>query len=224
MKPDQLILALDMDSAEEALQWVKRLKGRIGCFKIGLQLYTREGNALVKQVLDQGVDVFLDLKLHDIPNTVAKAVASVCSYPLRFVTLHTLGGKEMMQAAVEQCPKNTTLLGVTILTSMNEASIQQLGMPRTVEEQVALQVEVALSAGMKGFVCSPLEVSMIRQKWGSDLVLVTPGVRPANSQAHDQSRVMTPEQAIEAGSTCLVLGRPILQAQNPEAVLDELLD
>jgi len=227
LTPDNLILALDVESGAEALRWVDRLQSRIGTFKIGLQLFTACGPDFVKEVRNRGAQVFLDLKLHDIPNTVAKAVESVGKLDLRFLTIHTLGGRQMMAEAAkaaQQFPQ-TRILGVTVLTSHTNEDLGELGFDHTVPGQVAHLARLAYDSGLRGLVCSPLEVSLIRREIRKfeDLILVTPGVRPAGSPLDDQARVTTPEEAIEAGSNHVVLGRPILKAEKPEEVLDRIL-
>lgn len=227
LTPDNLILALDVESGEEALRWVDRLQSRIGTFKVGLQLFTACGPGLVKEIRARGGQVFLDLKLHDIPNTVAKAVESVGVLDLRFLTIHTLGGRQMMAEAVKagaQFPQ-MKVLGVTILTSHTSEDMGELGFNHSIPGQVAHLSRLAYQSGLRGLVCSPLEVPLIRRemKKFTDLVLVTPGVRPAGSPPDDQARVTTPEEAIDAGSNHVVLGRPVLKAERPEEVLDRIL-
>ena len=219
--PDQIILALDVDTADEALGWARRLKGRVGTCKVGLQLFLREGPKVLRGLSDAGMPVFLDLKFHDIPNTVAQAVTAVASWKPRFLTLHTSGGREMMEAAVAKAPKETCLLGVTVLTSLSEKAVQQIGWDE-VQASVERLSELAKAAGLGGVVCSPHEAKMERARWGKGEV-VTPGVRPPGANKGDQSRVLSPAEAIQAGASRIVVGRPILQAKNPEAVLDQIL-
>ena len=219
--PDQIILALDVDTADEALGWARRLKGRVGTCKVGLQLYLRDGQAVLGGLASLGMPVFLDLKFHDIPNTVAPAVTAVASWKPRFLTLHTSGGREMMEAAVAKAPKETCLLGVTVLTSLSEKAVQQIGWDE-VQASVERLSELAKAAGLGGVVCSPHEAKMERARWGKGEV-VTPGVRPPGANKGDQSRVLSPAEAIQAGASRIVVGRPVLQAKNPEAVLDQIL-
>jgi len=219
--PDQIILALDVDTAEEALAWARRLKGRVGTCKVGLQLYLRDGQAVLGGLASLGMPVFLDLKFHDIPNTVAQAVTAVASWKPRFLTLHTSGGREMMEAAVAKAPKETCLLGVTVLTSLSEKAVQQIGWDE-VQASVERLSELAKAAGLGGVVCSPHEAKMERARWGKGEV-VTPGVRPPGANKGDQSRVLSPAEAIQAGASRIVVGRPVLLAKNPEAVLDQIL-
>lgn len=221
--PDNLILALDVDEPEEALRWVKRMKGRMGIFKIGLQLFTREGPDIVRRVRDEGADVFLDLKLHDIPNTVAKAVTSCGALGVRFLTVHAMGGADMLRAAADAAAPGMTILGVTVLTSHTEEDIKELGFDHSIAGEVSLLGRMGKGSGIRGFVCSPHEITILRTDLGPGITLVTPGVRPAGGPKDDQSRVMTPQEALSLGSSHVVLGRPILRAENPEAVADEIL-
>ena len=219
---DQIILALDVDTAEEALAWARRLKGRFGTCKVGLQLFLRDGPRVLRGLSEAGTPVFLDLKFHDIPNTVAQAVKSVAAWKPRFLTLHASGGREMMEAARDQAPKETCLLGVTILTSLSEGSVQQIGWGGGVQASVERLAALAKSAGLDGVVCSPHEAKTERVRWGKGEV-VTPGVRPVGADKGDQNRVMNPAEAVQAGASRIVLGRPVLQAKQPEAVLDRIL-
>ena len=219
--PDQIILALDVDTAEEAFAWARRLKGRVGTCKVGLQLYLRDGQAVLGGLASLGMPVFLDLKFHDIPNTVAQAVTAVASWKPRFLTLHTSGGREMMEAAVAKAPKETCLLGVTVLTSLSEKAVQQIGWDE-VQASVERLSELAKAAGLGGVVCSPHEAKMERARWGKGEV-VTPGVRPPGANKGDQSRVLSPAEAIQAGASRIVVGRPVLQASKPEEFLDQIL-
>ena len=219
---DQIILALDVDTAEEALAWAQRLHGRVGTCKVGLQLYLREGAKVLRGLGEMGMPVFLDLKFHDIPNTVAQAVRSVAVWKPRLLTLHASGGREMMEAARDQAPRETCLLGVTLLTSLSESSVQEIGWGGGVQASVERLSTLAMSAGLAGVVCSPYEAKAERARWGEGEI-VTPGVRLPGADRGDQKRVMTPVEAIHAGATRIVLGRPVLQAKQPEVVLDQIL-
>jgi len=220
--PDQIILALDVDTAEEALAWARRFKGRVGTCKVGLQLFLRDGPKVLRGLSDAEMPVFLDLKFHDIPNTVGQAVKSVAVWKPRFLTLHASGGREMMEAARAQAAKETCLLGVTVLTSFSESSVQEIGWGGGVQASVERLSALAKAAGLGGVVCSPHEAKVERARWGKGEV-VTPGVRPPGADKGDQSRVMTPAEAIESGASRIVVGRPVLQAKQPEAVLDQIL-
>ena len=220
--PDQIILALDVDTAEEALAWARRLKGRVGTCKVGLQLFLRDGVKVLHGLSAIGTPVFLDLKFHDIPNTVAQAVKSVSAWKPRFLTLHASGGREMMEAARDQAPRETCLLGVTVLTSLSEKSAHEVGWGEGIPVAVEKLSSLAKEAGLGGVVCSPHEAKGERARWGKGEV-VTPGVRPQGTKQGDQNRVMTPEEALQAGASRIVVGRPVLQAKQPESVLDQIL-
>ena len=222
MTPDQIILALDVDTAEQALAWARRLQGRVGTCKVGLQLFLRDGDKVLRGLSGLGMPVFLDLKFHDIPNTVAQAVAAVAIWKPRFLTLHASGGREMMEAAQTKTPKETCLLGVTVLTSLSEKAAYEIGWAGGVQASVERLSALAKSAGLGGVVCSPHEAGSERKRWGSGEV-VTPGVRPPGAEKGDQSRIMTPSEAIRAGASRIVVGRPVLEAKQPEAVLDQIL-
>lgn len=220
----RLIVALDYDSAHEALALVDELKGIVSFFKVGKQLFTKEGPEIVRQLRARGLDVFLDLKFHDIPETVKKAVRSCVAHEVRFLTIHTSGGTEMMQAALQGCEGSSTqILGVTVLTSMNDGAIHELGIQRSASEQVLHLATMASKAGLTGLVCSPQEVSMIRQKISSTITLVTPGIRGAGDAAGDQKRTLSASEAIQQGSSYLVVGRPITQAASPRDAAQKIL-
>jgi orotidine-5'-phosphate decarboxylase len=226
MTPDQLILALDVHDPKEALAWVERFQGRIGTFKVGLQLFTGHGPELVREIRRRKAEVFLDLKLHDIPNTVAKSIEAVCQLDVRFLTIHTSGGRAMMESAVAAAAAfpQTTLLGVTVLTNLTDDDLRELGFDHSSSGQVFHLARYAKTCGMKGLVCSPLEVPLLRRELkAQDMILVTPGVRPPGSETNDQSRIATPQQSIADGSTHVVIGRPVLNAADPDKVVDELL-
>ena len=221
-----LILALDCETAAEADPILRQLSGRLRWVKIGLQMFTANGPDYVRRVADQGFNVFLDLKLHDIPNTVAKAVQSLSPLPIGMLTLHTSGGREMMEWAVKaqrQYKPDLQLLGVTVLTSMDDAALNGTGVPGTAASQVERLARLAASAGMSGLVCSPHEVAPLRAALPASVQLVTPGVRPADSAKDEQKRVMTPGDAARAGSSYIVVGRPILRAADPAAAAASIL-
>jgi orotidine-5'-phosphate decarboxylase len=221
-----LILALDCETADEAAPILRQLSGRLRWVKIGLQMFTAYGPDYVRRVADQGFNVFLDLKLHDIPNTVAKAVQSLSPLPIGMLTLHTSGGREMMEWAVKaqrQYKPDLLLLGVTVLTSMDDAALNGTGVPGSAAAQVERLARLAASAGMSGLVCSPHEVAPLRAALPAGVQLVTPGVRPADSAKDEQKRVMTPGDAARAGSSYIVVGRPILRAADPAAAAAAIL-
>ena len=224
--PTELILALDVPSRDVARPLLRQLAGHLPWVKIGLQMFTAHGPDWVREVADQGFHVFLDLKLHDIPNTVAKAVESLADLPIGMLTLHTCGGWEMMaRAKAAQVARNPDLqlLGVTVLTSMNAATLREVGVESDPAAQVSRLTALGASSGLNGFVCSPLEVGTLRAQLPADSVLVTPGIRPAGSDKGDQSRIMTPADAARAGSTHIVVGRPILQAPDPAAAAQSII-
>jgi orotidine-5'-phosphate decarboxylase len=226
---NQIIVALDVDSRTEALNLVNQLKGRVALFKIGSQLFTSEGPGLVREIVGRGERVFLDLKFHDIPNTVTKAVLAAAALGVSMLTLHTFGGLKMMSAAanaVKQMPgiqDRLQLLGVTVLTSMAEVDLVQVGMSAGVASQVIRLAKLAAEAGLDGVVASPSEVGLLRGQLGSRMKIVTPGIRPAGSEANDQSRIATPAAALQAGADYLVIGRPITASSDPAASLEKIL-
>ena len=225
--PCDLILALDVPTREEAAPILRQLRGELRWVKIGLQMFTAYGPEYVREVAGLGFNIFLDLKLHDIPNTVAKAVESLASLPIQMLTLHTSGGGEMMRAALAAHQKqnpNLLLLGVTVLTSMDTPGLHEIGVTASSADQVARLGQLAADAGLRGLVCSPLEVTMLRQKLPAGMQLITPGIRPAGEAgSDDQKRVMTPAEAARAGSTFIVVGRPILKAADPAAAARTIL-
>ena len=214
----QLILALDLETREEALAMLDQLGGSLKWVKIGLQLFTAYGPDFVREVADKGYRIFLDLKLHDIPNTVAKAVQSIAALPVQLLTLHASGGAEMLEWAnksrAEHAP-DLKLLAVTVLTSMNQEQLHSLNIRMTPEAQVMHLAKISLDAGVQGLVCSSLDLSPLRASFGSEPLIVTPGIRPAGSSADEQKRIMTPAAAATAGSSHIVVGRPILKAEDP---------
>ncbi len=225
--PCELILALDVPTREDAAPILRHLRGRLKWVKIGLQMFTAYGPNYVREVAGMGFDIFLDLKLHDIPNTVAKAVESLGPLPIRMLTLHTSGGGEMMRAAVAAQQKTNPkllLLGVTVLTSMDAAGLAETGVTAAPADQVASLGKLAAGSGIRGIVCSPQEVALLRKTLPADMQLVTPGIRPADGAAGDQKRIMTPADAARAGSTHIVVGRPILQAPDPAAAAQAILE
>jgi orotidine-5'-phosphate decarboxylase len=225
--PCDLILALDVPTREAAAPVLRQLRGELRWVKIGLQLFTAYGPDFVRDVAGLGFNVFLDLKLHDIPNTVAKAVESLAPLPIRMLTLHTAGGGDMLRAAraaQQQHNPGLLLLGVTVLTSMDDAGLNEIGVSATAPDQVARLGRLAAASGLRGLVCSPQEVALLRRTLPADLQLVTPGIRPAGGAgADDQKRVMTPAEAARSGSTYIVVGRPILQAADPAAAARAIL-
>jgi orotidine-5'-phosphate decarboxylase len=224
---DQLLVALDVDSGARALQLAEQLHGLVGGVKIGSRLFTLEGPGLVKRITDAGGRVFLDLKFHDIPNTVAQAVEAATLTGAWMINVHASGGVPMMQAAAKAAvdtarmarkPK-PLIIAVTVLTSMDEPTLHTVGVSRPLMEQVVELARLAQQAGLDGVVASPLETREIRDTCGRDFAVVTPGIRgaAAGAEKNDQSRTMGPGDAIKAGSTYLVVGRPIIAAPDPRA-------
>ncbi len=225
--PSPVIVALDVDTRSEALEWVRRLAPQADIFKIGLQLFSREGFSLAEAIIQQGCRVFVDLKLHDIPNTVAQAVRALARPGVEFLTLHASGGAEMMAAAAgalkevrtENPAVTSRLLAVTVLTSLDDSDLREIGVDHSVQGQALNLARLARSAGMDGLVASPHEVRLLRRELGREPVIVTPGVRLAGGQKQDQKRVMTPREAMQEGSDFLVMGRSILESPQPEETL-----
>jgi len=215
---ERLIVALDVSTAGEACALVDRLSGKTGMFKVGSQLFTAAGPQLVREIVARGEKVFLDLKYHDIPNTVANAVAEACHLGVSLVNVHALGGKAMMEAAVGALPAvGTRLLAVTLLTSHDEESLGAMGVAGSLSDSVRRLARLAQEAGADGIVASPLEAALIRKACGPDFLIVTPGIRPAGARADDQARAATPAAAVRAGADYVVVGRPITQAPDPVA-------
>ena len=221
---DRLIVALDVPKADAARALVDRLAGRVGMFKVGSQAFTSAGPALVREIVARGEKVFLDLKFHDIPNTVAGAVASASRLGVSLVDVHGLGGRAMVEAAVGALPAMATrLLAITILTSHDEDTLDEIGVNGTMLDSVRRLALLAKEAGADGVVASPHEVALIREACGSDFLIVTPGIRPAGAARGDQSRAATPGAALAAGADYLVVGRPITEAPDPAAAADAIV-
>jgi len=221
MDPRQrLIVALDVSKAEAARKIVAAVGDSAHAYKVGMQLYTAEGPAIVRELVDSGRRVFLDLKYHDIPNTVASAVREAAELGVSMLTVHASGGGKMLRAAVESAhaiKPQLLVLAVTVLTSLDDVELGKIGLRGGVLEQVLRLSALALSNGCKGVVASAQEAAALREEFGSDFAIVTPGVRPAGSGPHDQARVVTPAEAIAAGASHIVVGRPITEASDPAA-------
>ena len=222
----KVLIALDYDDQDKALAFVKQLSPSTCRLKVGKEMFTLFGPDFVKQLVDLGFDVFLDLKFHDIPNTVAKAVTAAAKLGVWMVNVHASGGVAMMEKAKAALTpfgdKAPLLIAVTVLTSMDEIQLKQLGIDKSPQEQVLYLAKLAQQAGLDGVVCSAQEAQLLKSQLGSEFTLVTPGIRPAGSDAGDQKRIMTPERAVASGSDYLVVGRPITQAADPVAVLTEI--
>jgi orotidine-5'-phosphate decarboxylase len=223
MTNNPIIVALDVESADEARALVRQLGGRVTFFKVGMELYAAAGMTIVRELIDQGMDVFLDLKLYDIPETVKRAVAQVAKLPVRLLTVHAV--TSVMRAAIEgRDGAGLKLLGVTVLTSFGPGDIADLGYSCAISELVAERTRQAMAAGVDGVVSSPLEVAAVRRIAGPDAILVTPGVRSAGSSKGDQKRVATPAEAVRNGADYLVIGRQITRAPDPAAEAARVLD
>jgi orotidine-5'-phosphate decarboxylase len=233
---DKLLVALDVESGERAMQLVDTLRGLAGGFKIGNRLFTSEGPALVRRIVAANARVFLDLKYHDIPNTVEQAVEAAVATGAWMINVHASGGSAMMQAAARAARESSAklgrpaplMIGVTVLTSMDHAALRAVGVERPVLDQVIALARLTQQAGLQGVVASAQETAAIRQACGPDFQIVTPGIRGASAGAerNDQSRTMGPAEAIKAGASFIVVGRPIIAAQDPRtaaaAIVDEL--
>ena len=215
---DRLIVALDVSSAAKAQAIVHSLGESATTYKVGKQLFTAEGPQVVRDLIASGRKVFLDLKFHDIPNTVGAAVRSACELGVHMLTVHASGGSRMLKAASDAAGQSSAkplVLAVTVLTSFTDADVEEVGMNGRVLDQALRLGALARNAGCRGLVASAKEVRELRRQLGDDFAIVTPGVRPAGSAAGDQARVVTPAEAVAAGSTYLVIGRPIVDAPNP---------
>ena len=225
MSNPPVIVALDFPDQSSALELVERLDPSLCRLKVGKELFTRAGPALVERLVKKGYDLFLDLKYHDIPNTVAAACDAAADLGVWMMNLHASGGRRMMETArerLEQRRERPLLIAVTILTSLGEEDLAEIGFSGTPRENVRRLAALAADSGLDGVVCSPLEAALLREERGSDFLLVTPGVRPASASLDDQKRVMTPADALAAGATHLVIGRPITAAEDPVAALDAI--
>jgi orotidine-5'-phosphate decarboxylase len=225
---NRLIVALDFSSVEAALDLADQLQGTCRWVKVGMELYYAAGNSIVERLRERDYEVFLDLKLHDIPNTVAGGVRSVAGVGASLLTVHAAGGEQMLRAAAQTAnvPGSPKLLAITVLTSMDSTELSKVGVSDTPAMQVLRLAQLARSVGIDGLVCSPEEVAAVRELMGPNALLVTPGIRPAGAAIGDQSRIATPADAIARGASMLVVGRPITQAADPAraaaAILEEI--
>lgn len=228
----RIVLPLDVPDAFTAVETAAALHEHVGVIKFGLQLFTSEGPSLLSMGREMGLDVFLDLKLHDIPNTVAKAVESAAKHGVQFLTVHASGGRKMLEAAAKAAPPGMTILAVTVLTSLTARDLREMNvdgdgacsdeeLPGT---HVRCLAKMAWESGVRGFVCSPLEVASLRADLGPEAVLVVPGVRPAGSDTGDQARIATPADAVKSGASYIVVGRPILDAKDPVKAAREIAE
>ena len=222
--PNPIIAALDVPDAARALALAEKLAPAVGAFKIGKELFTAAGPDVVRRVRDLGADVFLDLKFHDIPHTVTKAVTAAARLDVQMLTIHASGGTAMLKAALEAAADGPLVLGVTVLTSMDENDLAEVGVEKSTAEQVLHLAKLATQAGLKGLVCSPKELTSLREALPPEVQLITPGIRPDGTDPADQKRTMTPAEALAAGANWLVIGRPICAAENPRQAAEEILD
>lgn len=225
MPDSKIIVALDFDTAEETLKLVKQLRPEACRLKVGKELFTTAGPALVDQLVGDGFDVFLDLKFHDIPNTVAAACKAAARLGVWMVNVHAMGGSKMMLAArdaLEGLSQHPKLIAVTVLTSMGKDDLLEIGMDVEPQDAVLKLAKLASSCGLDGVVCSAREAAILKRELGQSFQLVTPGIRPANAASDDQNRVMTPTEALRMGADYLVIGRPITRANDPLSALNEI--
>ncbi len=227
----ELVVALDVPSVADIPPILGRLPAEVKWFKVGLELFTAEGPRALEPLFDKDKNVFLDLKLHDIPRTVERAVTSAARLGVRMLTVHASGGKDMLRAAAaaaHAAENKLLLVGVTVLTSLSDDDLREMGVSRTASDQVLALAQTAISSGLDGLVCSPLETASVRAAVGPNPVIVTPGIRPGGVAAGDQKRIATPREAVQAGSSFIVVGRPILEAPDMEqaalAIIKEVSD
>lgn len=231
MTKPRVFVALDFPDGDQAFAMMRKLLPFHSDFKVGLELFSAEGPDLVSRLKGEGAKVFLDLKFHDIPNTVAGAVRSATRLGVDYLNIHCGGGSAMIKAAAEACREEAArlsiprpkLLGVTVLTSLDDLAIQEIGFPRSASQQVLQFVNLAKDNGLDGVVCSAQELPLVRDNAGADFITMIPGIRPAGSAAGDQKRTLTPSGAVQAGAHCLVVGRPVTGAADPEAALKAIL-
>ncbi len=224
---EKIIVALDVSTLREAESLVKQLVGIVPTFKVGKELFTAEGPEVVRMIHGYNAQVFLDLKYHDIPTTVARAVTAAAGLGVFMLNMHAFGGSKMMWAASEAIAKlehQPILLGVTVLTSMGQSDLHELNISKAVDQEVATLALLAIESGLDGVVASGHEAKMIRDACGKDFVIVTPGVRPKSTNRHDQTRVLTPQEAINNGASYIVIGRPITQAPSPADAALEIIN
>ena len=220
---EKIIVALDVATRKAALDLVSQLREDVSFFKVGLQLYTAAGPEIVREILERDAKVFLDLKLHDIPNTVVHAVDSAAGLGVQMLTIHLSGGTEMIQAAVGARKERMSILGVTVLTSATQETLNEVGIADKIDNYILRLGKLGVAAGIDGLVASPFEAGFLRNEFGGRIKIVTPGVRPTWSEPGDQKRFMTPRQAIDAGADYLVIGRPITAHANPREAVAKIL-
>jgi orotidine-5'-phosphate decarboxylase len=224
----EIVLALDVASKEEALRLVRLLGNHTGMFKVGMQLFVSQGPALVREIVELGGRVFLDLKLHDIPNTVRNAAVEAAKLGVSMMTVHTAGGRAMMEAVsrelAERCGSSKPIVaGVTVLTSLDNAGLAETGVGSPIRDQAVRMARLAESCGLDGVVCSPQEIGLIRSRTGPRFQIVTPGIRMPGQSTDDQQRTATPREALAAGANYIVVGRPVTAAPDPRAALEQII-
>lgn len=230
--PNPIICALDTTDIEEADGLIKQLRGSIGAVKLGLEFFTANGASGVRCLAHHNIPVFLDLKFHDIPNTVAKAIKATAGIDSFMMTVHTAGGRNMLQAAINASmevayltgKERPLVIGVTVLTSLDQADLNMVGVKDNLNDQVARLADLAQSCRLDGVVCSPYEITQLRKQCGNDFVLVVPGIRPEGSEKDDQKRTLTPAEAVKKGADYLVIGRPITKAKDPKAAAKTIVN
>jgi len=218
----EMILALDVESGEKAIQFLSSLSGMLEWVKVGSQLFVSEGPEIVKKLKSLGYKVFLDLKLHDIPNTVASAIKNIRDMNVDMLTVHVSGGRDMLISAKKEAGTSIKVVGVTVLTSLNENDLKEMGVNRSMEEQVLCLAKIAQESGIDGVVCSPMEAGLIRNAMGKNFIIVTPGIR-FEDMKDDQKRALSPSEIKDAGVNYIVVGRPVLKAENPVEVVKKIL-
>ena len=229
---DRIIFALDVGDLSEARMWVDRIGTRVGWFKVGLELFSAAGPEVVHLITSSGLKCFLDLKFHDIPNTVAGAVRSAVRLRAHMMTVHISGGREMIRAALTAARQESEalkiprpkIIGVSVLTSLSQDDLSGLGVGRPLREHVGGLVELACEEGIDGIVCSPADLPFVREKVPRTAVIITPGIRPAWSEKGDQKRIATPSSAIQDGAYLMVIGRPISRAQDPAYAIEKIVE
>ena len=222
---DKIIVPLDVPAKSAARELIKAIGGKVGFFKVGDQLFIAAGPAIVEEIQASGARVFLDLKFHDIPNTVRRAVESACALGVEMLTIHLSGGREMCEAAVVgRGISKILILGVTVLTSLSDEALAEVGFRTSVQDEVLLLADLAKHVGITGLVASPQELVALRERFGSLFTMVIPGIRPTWSEAGDQKRTLTPRQAVDAGADYLVIGRPITASPDPQSAVQRIID
>jgi len=226
---EKIILVLDVSSRDEAMKLVRPLYEHVGMFKVGMQLFTAEGPSLVREIVGLGGKVFLDLKFHDIPNTVSHGVLEAAKLGVSLMTVHAAGGRAMMETVAREVQdklgdRKPMVVAVTVLTSLNDAGLAEIGIARSTPEQVVAMAKLAEECGIAGVVCSPREIQLVRRAAGPDFKIVTPGIRLPGQSANDQQRLATPSEALAAGADYIVVGRAITSAPDPRRALESLVE